>query len=172
MLKPLILMSAMTLVGSPDAHAIENLKRYIPAAEKVGEGRLTYLFWDVYDATLFAPMGEYNQDKPFALRLSYLREIEGKTIADRSAQEMREQGITDEVKLATWHAQMRKIFPDVREGINLYGVKTEDGRVIFYKNEEKVGEVNDPQFTEAFFKIWLNEDTKVPSLRKKLLGAS
>ena len=29
--------------------------RYVPDAGKVGDGVLTYLFWDVYRATLYAP---------------------------------------------------------------------------------------------------------------------
>ena len=29
--------------------------RYVPQAGKVGDGVLTYLFWDVYKATLYAP---------------------------------------------------------------------------------------------------------------------
>ena len=39
------------------------------------EGRLTYLLWDVYDAMLYAPKGKWSHDKPFALKLSYLRSL-------------------------------------------------------------------------------------------------
>ena len=112
---------ALSVLGITPAHAIEHIKNYVPEAQKVGHGRLTYLFWDVYDATLFAPQGDFANSKPFALQLSYLRDIEGKKIADRSAEEMRTQGITDEVKLAAWHSQMREIFPDVAEGSSLPG---------------------------------------------------
>ena len=86
----------MALIGITPAHANKRITSYVPSAQKVGEGRLTYLFWDVYDATLYAPEGSWKEGKPFALKLSYLRAIEGKQIADRSAEEIRNQGINDE----------------------------------------------------------------------------
>ena len=162
---------ALAILGITPAHALEHIKTYVPAAQKVGEGRLTYLFWDVYDAALYAPQGMLNDGQPFALKLSYLRDIEGKKIADRSAEEMRDQGFDDEVKLATWHAQMRKIFPDVQEGETITGVYTRGGGSVFYKDNIRIGVINDPEFSEAFFNIWLSDKTSAPDLRRKLLGA-
>lgn len=163
---------ALALLGITPAHAMQQIRTHIPTAEKVGEGRLTYMLWDIYDATLYAPQGQWTQERPFALKLSYLREIEGKKIADRSVQEMREQGINDELKLATWHAQMQKIFPNVDEGTNLTGVYTDTGHTIFYKDDKEIGRIKDKKFSQAFFGIWLGEQTNAPNLRQKLLGAS
>ncbi len=158
------------ILGISPAYATQHIRTHIPTAEKVGQGRLTYLFWDVYDATLFAPQGRWEEGKPLALKLSYLRDIEGRKIADRSAEEMRLQGLADEVKIAAWHAQMHKIFPDVDEGMDLTGVYTETGESVFYKNNIEIGRISDPEFSAAFFGIWLNEQTSVPNLRRKLLG--
>ena len=162
---------ALALLGISPAYALDHIRSHVPKAQKVGEGRLTYMFWDVYDATLYAPQGDWNNDQPFALQLSYLREIEGKKIADRSAEEMRNQGIDDEVKLAAWHTQMRKIFPDVDEGVRLTGIHTDKGEAVFYRDNEEIGRINDPEFSRAFFDIWLNGKTSSPDLRRKLLGA-
>lgn len=161
-----------TMLGITPLHALEYIRTYIPTVEKVGEGRLTYLLWDVYDATLYAPSGDWIETQPFALKLSYLRAIEGREIADRSAEEIREQGFKDEIKLATWHSQMRKIFPDVDTGISLTGLYTDAGETIFYKNDTEIGRIRDPEFSKVFFGIWLNEKTSAPDLRKKLLGAT
>lgn len=163
---------ALALLGITPAHALDHIRGFVPEAQKVGEGRLSYLFWDVYDATLYAPEGEWQVDRPFALQLSYLREIEGKKIADRSVEEIREQGFTDEVKLATWHAQMRKIFPNVDKGMTLTGVYTGNGETVFYHDNEEVGRIKSSEFSRAFFNIWLSEDTSAPDLRRKLLGAT
>lgn len=152
------------------ASAADYIQAYVPSAKPVGEGRLTVFFWDVYDATLYAPEGDLETDEPFALRLAYLREIPGKKIADRSIEEIRDQGMADEVKLATWHEQMRNIFPDVEEGVTLTGV-SDDGTAHFYFNGKKIGSIKDDEFTTAFFDIWLSKNTSAPSLRKKLLGA-
>jgi len=143
---------------------------YLSDGEVVGKGRLTYLFWDVYDATLIAPNGVWKSDQPFALKLTYLRNIEGEKIAERSVEEMRAQGITDEVKLATWHTQMSKIFPDVIEGTNLIGIRDQQGYAIFYSDDQQIGRIDDVEFSQAFFNIWLSEKTSSPKLRLKLLS--
>jgi len=159
----------ITLV-SFDAQASEYISRYVSDAQKVGEGRLSYLVWDVYDAELYAEQGKFNPDKPYALRLSYLMDIKGYKIADRSAQEMRDQKLANEVQLATWHAQMKKIFPNVQEGSVITGVYANDGSTIFYKDGIRLGRIIDEAFSEAFFGIWLNKQTSSPDLRRKLLG--
>jgi hypothetical protein len=154
------------------AYALDYIYGFVPNAQKVGQGRLTYLFWNIFDATLYAPEGAWHNNKPFALQLSYLRALEGKKIADLSVKEIRGQGFTDEVKLATWHAQMRGIFPDVDKGVSLTGVYTETGNTIFYRDNIELGRINDPEFSRAFFGIWLDEKTSAPDLRRKLLGAT
>ncbi len=161
---------AFVPLATMSAYALEQIDTYVPAAKKVGEARMTYIFWNIYDITLYAPQGIWQQDKPFALKLSYLRSLDGKKIADRSAEEMRKQGFTDKVKLAAWHAKMREIFPDVDKGIALTGINTEAGEVVFYKNNAEIGRIKDPQFSHVFFGIWLNEKTSAPDLRRKLLG--
>lgn len=162
----------LAILGITPAYALDHIRAFIPDAQKVGQARMTYLFWDVYDATLYAPKGKWQEGKPFALQLSYMRNLEGKKIADRSAEEIRGQGFTDEVKLATWHAQMRQIFPDVDKGVSLTGVYTEDGSTIFYRDSTEIGRVKDPDFGKAFFGIWLNKKTSAPDLRRKLLGVT
>ena len=48
---------------------------YVPEAQLVGEARMTYLFWKVYDARLYAPEGKWQPTQPFALELKYLRKL-------------------------------------------------------------------------------------------------
>lgn len=154
------------------AYAQSHIHSHIPNAQKIGQGRMSVMFWNIYDAALYAPESTWQEDKPFALQLSYLKQFKGKKIADRSIVEIRGQGFTDEVKLATWHTQMRQIFPDVNEGVRLTGIKTKTGETIFYKNDTKIGTIKDPAFSTAFFNIWLSDKTSAPNLRRKLLGTS
>ena len=120
--KIFISICAVFVMFLAPVYASELVSRYVPDAEKVGEGRLTVMVWDVYDASLYAPKGEWEEDKPFALKLTYLRDIKGKKIADRTIEEIRKQGFDDEVKLADWHAQLIRIFPDVNEDTSLVGI--------------------------------------------------
>lgn len=147
-----------------------NLQDYIEKPQKVGEARLSVLFWDIYDASLFAPQGQFTGEHPFALELKYLRNFKGKDIASRSVDEMRKLGINDEVKLAKWYQEMQEIFPDVKEGEKITGIVDTQQVSHFYYNDEPLGKVYDEEFSKAFFNIWLSEQTSEPKMREKLLG--
>ena len=145
--------------------------RYVPDAKETGSAKLTFMFWDVYVATLYAPGGVWQEDEPFALSLAYKRKLRGKDIAERSIEEMRSQGFSDEDRLAVWHEAMERIFPDVDENTTLTGVRDARGSAVFYRNGERIGNVEDAAFSDWFFGIWLNEKTSEPELREKLLGS-
>jgi hypothetical protein len=162
----------LAIIGVTPAYALDQIGQYVPQAEKVGHGRLSVMFWDVYDASLYAPNGKWDKSAPFALQLFYLRDIPGKKIADRSIEEIRNQGFQDEVRLADWHAQMIRIFPDVDKNTSLTGIYTDTGGTIFLSGSKEIGRINDPVFGKYFFDIWLSEKTSAPDLRQKLLGQS
>lgn len=145
--------------------------RYVPEAKAVGEGTLSVMFWDAYQATLYAPNGRYEQSAPVALKLTYLMDFEGSDIADRSAKEIRNLGYQDELKIAAWHREMERLFPDVEKGQSITGVRTKEGKAIFFFGEQRLGMIESDGFADAFFGIWLNEKTSAPELRQKLLSA-
>jgi hypothetical protein len=147
------------------------VSRYVKDAAPVGEGRMSYMFWELYDATLYASQGEFKKGKPFALSLKYLRPIEGRKIADTSAEEIRRQGRANEYKIAAWHEQMRRIFPDVNEQTTLTGIYQPGRGVTFYQNDVRVGVIQDDEFGKNFFDIWLGPQTRAPDLRRALMGA-
>jgi hypothetical protein len=144
--------------------------KHVPDAQKVGTGRLSFLLWDVYDATLYASQKRYNALQPYALKLAYLIDLKGADIADRSVEEMRKQGFADEGKLAEWQKAMKKLFPDVKKGSVLTGIRDANGDALFYFNDAFIGSINDKAFTERFFAIWLDKNTSETALRKQLLG--
>jgi len=142
----------------------------IPDAELVGSARLTFLFWDVYDAFLFAPKGEWSGSGPFALKLTYLRDLTGAAIVARTIDEIEGQGFTDRSLLDRWRAQLSAIIPDVSDGVSLTGVRRADGTVLFYRGHTLIGRVEDPLLAERFFGVWLDKRTSQPELREQLLG--
>lgn len=168
-LKSLFLLGILMLTAGP-ARAADELMASVPNAAVVGSGMLSVIFWDVYKATLIAPDGHWNPAKPFALSIAYLRTIDGKDIADRSVQEMRKQGFTDEVRLATWNNQMKNIFPDVKPGSVLMAVYHPGKNTQFFDGDRAVGAIKGDDFAKAFFGIWLDEKTSEPELRRALLG--
>jgi hypothetical protein len=163
------LLFASALSVSSNAYGVST---YIQNPKTVGEARLEVMFFDIYDATLIASDGNYDPEKPFALALTYLREFDGEDIASRSIDEMRDQGMKDEVKLAKWFEKMQQVFPNVDKGQTLTGVVDDGQRSHFFFNDSKIGTIDDPEFTKWFFNIWLAEDTSEPKMRQKLLGLS
>ena len=164
-------ITALLLTSFSSFASSDVVKRFIAEPKAVGEtARMTYLFWDVYDATLYAPKGTYSEQQPFVLALRYLRDLDGKAIAERSLEEMQKQGFNDSALGKKWLQQMIDIFPDVSENTTLYGVRNASGYTEFYQGNNKLGEVQDPQFTRWFFDIWLGAKTSEPKLRAEILG--
>lgn len=138
----------------------------------VGKGVYTVLFWEVYQAELFAESRPWQSNQEYSLTLTYLRNFEGKAIAQRSVEEIRGLGFQDEQKLKSWLEVMLEIFPDVVEGESLTGVRQASGSTAFFKDGEAIGRIEDPEFSRWFFGIWLDENTSAPQLRLQLLGQS
>jgi hypothetical protein len=159
----MLLLPARSYANAVDLRVLESM-------DVIGEARMQVLFWDIYDARLLAPGGRFDESEPFALSLTYLRNLEGEKIAARSIEEIRKQGITDEAVLDRWYRSLIEIIPDVRERDEIVGVAGEDRVTRFFLDGRLIGEVREPEFTRAFFDIWLGEKSSEPGLRDQLLG--
>jgi len=148
------------------------IEKDLLAARVVGQSRLTMYFFKIYDATLYAPLGQFDKNKPFALSLAYLRDFDGADIAERSVDEMQDLGYTNNEQLTRWLVQMEQAFPNIAKGDVLTGMVDEQQHTQFYFNGEATYKISDPLFTQAFFAIWLDDNTSQPKMRKQLLGQS
>jgi hypothetical protein len=139
-----------------------------------GEGRLRWFGLQIYDARLFVTPDGVDMDRwtrtPFALELRYARKLLGEDIAQASLKEMARMGFGSEAQRISWLETMRRLFPDVIAGDRLTGVHLPEGRAVFYRNDTRIGRVEDRQFVEAFFAIWLDPRTVAPDLRRSLLA--
>lgn len=164
------LFSALIIFSATEVFANYAAQKHFSDVEKVGEGRLSVLFFDVYDATLYAPKGKWGKASDYALSLHYFREIESAAIAERSVEEMQKQGFGSAEKLENWRKKMLEIFPDVKNGSEITAVFLDQKTVIFYADGKFIGEIKDAEFNKYFSAIWLGEKTSEPGLRRKLLG--
>ena len=146
------------------------IDRFVPNAALVGECRVSYLFFKIYDVALFADSGTWQPGEPFALSLRYLRDIPGDAIVARTLKEIRGQGFDDEPTLERWGEQLSNIIPDVNRQTTLTGIADEQGNTVFYLGEEEIGRVQEPLFTDQFFNIWVGTNSSRPELRDQLLG--
>ena len=136
----------------------------------VGESRLSFLFWDAYDASLYASDGVYHPDKPFALSLRYLRDFSGSDIAERSIEEIRQQGLSDTSILNLGREQFKATFPDVVAGDEIIGTHDPSEGASFFLNGALIGNIPNTTLSRRFFDIWLSEKTSEPEMRKSLIG--
>ena len=145
-------------------------EKHIFNAELVGKARLKVLFWKVFDAKLYAQNANFNPEQPFALSLSYLREIQGSEIVAKSISEMGAQNEFSKSELAQWKTKLSDIIPNVDSKTTITGVRDQAGNTLFYLNGKIIGRVDNKRFTQGFFNIWLGEKTSETKLRNQLLG--
>jgi hypothetical protein len=141
----------------------------VPEARLAGKGEFKWFGLSIYEAQLWVGKDGYQADAPFALELLYARKLHGRKIAAASAEQMEKTGAGTAAKRQLWLRTMLGLFPDVEEGSRLCGVARADGVSRFYLNGKPIGTVADPEFTRAFFGIWLSPATTAPGLREKLL---
>lgn len=137
----------------------------------VGKGKLSVLFWDIYNAELYTADGTYQEAEfPIALRLVYLRDFKKKQLISETKKQWQKLGFKDEEKIATWIATLEALWRDVKEDESITLYIDESACSYFYLNSEQLGQVDDPEFAQAFLDIWLSENTSAPDVRKKLIS--
>jgi len=81
-----------------------------------------------------------------------------------------EKGGANSVKLAQWRSKMEAIFPNVSPRTTITGIRDVKGRTVFLKNGRKIGIIDDSEFTDRFFAIWLGANSSNQKLRRQLIG--
>lgn len=152
------------------AQANTGLERRLGEPLLIGEGRLSVLFWDVYDIKLYSVTERFEANRPFALVLHYLRVVDADDIVDASMQEMQRQSAIAPEQYAQWKKQLVALFPNIVAGDRLVGIFHPERGGEFFLNDALIGEISDLQLSRRFFDIWLGENTSRPALRQQLLG--
>jgi hypothetical protein len=164
----LLLLSLVT--GSVNAR-LNPLDDY-PSFQSVGSGELTWLGFKVYQATLYAPLGQYGSTRPHAIEIVYNMAISREQLAKTSLKEIEKlrgaplanrEGVLD---------QFEQVFCDVSDGDSIIGLHLPGEGARFYTGSEYLGRIDDPQLAAAFFAIWLSPASTKPELRSGLLGES
>ena len=98
--------------------AATNLTLADPTADLqvVGEARLKFLFWQVYDSTLFSTNGTYQELEPnLALKISYRRKISAEQLIRRTREEWQKMSLLSS-QTEEWLLSLEAILPDVDKG--------------------------------------------------------
>lgn len=139
----------------------------------VGEGMMSYLFWDVYLARLYTKTGAYESEvRDTAIEFNYKLDIESKDLVEETIKQWRELELEEHQEEPQWANSLLEIWPDVKEGDQLLFYIDATGHANFYFNNQFRGQIPSKEFSARFKSIWLSEDTTAPKVRRKLLGQS
>ena len=136
-----------------------------------GQGEMRWFGFRLYQASLWAPDGRWQADRPYALVLRYARDIPSARLVQASIEEMQRLGSADNERLTRWKIDLERVFPDVRTDEVIHGVHLPQRGAEFYHQGKLTGRIDDVEFARAFFAIWLDPRTREPALRTSLLGA-
>lgn len=149
------------------AKDIAHIESTLNQVQPQGTGRLNFLGFHVYDATLYRGINKDSGE--FALDIKYQKSFSGSAIASRTADEMKNIGVP-ESQATVWGKELAAMLPNIESGQTLTGVYSpKQGTTLFYDGK-KIGQIPGADFSKAFFGIWLDSKTSVPKLRADLLG--
>ncbi len=170
---PRALVACLSLVsGIALAQPPAGASGVLPDLKPLGQGTMRWFGLKLYDASLWASGGRYVPAGGFALSIRYARAFDGEELAEASIDEIERLGERDAAKLARWKDVLMRVFPDVRTGDVITGVKMPDGTARFFHQDRELPGVDDRELSDAFFAIWLDARTREPRLRARLLAAS
>ncbi|EKP0276711.1 chalcone isomerase family protein [Aeromonas bestiarum] len=137
----------------------------------VGQGEMSWLWFKLYDATLYSASGRYEPGHyPQALILTYAREIKRSDLLTATAEEWQRLGLGSDADRRRWLDQLAVLWPDVGVGDRLAFYVDEAGFGHFWWHERPLGSLADPQFSAAFLAIWLADNSRDPALTRRLRG--
>ncbi len=137
----------------------------------VGEAQMHWLWFKLYDATLYSADGRYHPAaRPLALSLRYARDIDRDDLLAATREEWQRLGQVPAHHQSAWLAQLAAIWPDIRAGDRLTLYVDPSGASEFWLGERALGRVAQPAFAPAFLAIWLDEGSRDPALSRQLRG--
>lgn len=140
------------------------------ALRMVGQARLQFMFWPVYDSRLYSADGAYREGQlPLRLEIRYLRDVHAADLVRHTQSEWQGQGLSHAGQ-QEWLETLSLLLPDVSANDVLALVVDQQGSSTFLVNGQPLGQIDDPQFGKHFLNIWLSPNTSRPELRQALLG--
>ena len=163
----LILLLLSVSISAGIAREQPELPQYLSSAKLQGSGRLTWWGFHIYDASFYR-LGSLGSPE-FALDLRYQKAFSGKSIANRSVEEMKLAGVPED-QANVWGKELIAFMPNVEPGNSLSAIYSPKQGTSFYYDGKQIAQIPGADFSKAFFGIWLDSKTSAPKLRTELLG--
>lgn len=136
-----------------------------------GTGTARYLFFKVFDATLYAPAGaaDVAASPKLCLELCYHRTLEADVLAEAAEEVLSQQNGSEHLSRLT--PQIRSLhdaYRPVSRG-DRYRLCRDAGKLSLAINDEHLISIDHAAFARAYMNIWLGEQPLSESLRDDLL---
>jgi hypothetical protein len=161
-----IFISSLFFALNVHAYDLGHIDAGLNSAKLQGSGRLTWWGLNIYDASFYRSK---NSSTEFALDLKYQRSFSGSSIANRSADEMKKNGVS-EAQALLWGKELASLLPNVEPGQTLTAIYSPRQGTVFYHDGKQIGKIPGLDFSKAFFGIWFDPNTSAPKLRADLIG--
>jgi hypothetical protein len=146
----------------------------------VGEGVFSWSVFRFYRARLLSETGLFDPTLPYRLEINYLRRLSASQIASVTGAEIKRLALLGvkccidlpTEKIDSWTQKLEKFLPDVALNDQLIGVFKPGEGVRFYDAVQELGHIDEGAFVNAFTAIWLDPQTRAPTLRSELLKKS
>lgn len=159
------LWPAMALAEKPP-----ELRGAPEAAEKVGDTSFGFLFWNVFDASLWSPDGAFNWDKSFALALTYRRTFTAESLTEKTIEEMARISGNPEASYADFARSFLACIDDVGPGDRITAVSIGPTATRLFLNGQSRCDLERVDLRRDFFSIWLSDDSLFPDATARLKG--
>lgn len=140
--------------------------------EHVGSSSVGFLFWDAFDANLWAPEGRFSWERPAALSLTYRTDFSKRKLTDSTIKEMKRIAGWKPERLADFRANIAPCMSDVVAGDRFTAASPTPDRIVLYLNGEQRCDLTEPGLRRAYLGIWLSQNSRFPDESRKLMGAT
>ncbi len=138
--------------------------------KEVGRAKFSVLFWDIYDSALYTKSGRYFDQvsaESLLFKINYLKDITTEDLLEQTIQQWQHLEVPKSTYIP-YISTLKAIWPNISAGDSLT-MLVDNGKSIFYFNNEKVGVIHQQEFSRLFLDIWLSPDTSQAQLRSQLL---
>lgn len=172
MRKALCIALLMALPSFAKAAPPTELEPVFRSADPYGQADFTFLWMDVYHIALWTDEPRWRPDGAYALSITYRMSFRSAELVERTCKEMQRHHPSGSEWCEGRNDMLKRVMPDVRAGDRITALRTANGHARFFKDGAPTGTIDDAAFVDAFFAIWLGENTSEPRLRQQLVGRS
>jgi hypothetical protein len=143
------------------------LNNYFSNYNLLGHAKYKYLFFDIYDASLVSQEENFNNNN-FALILKYNRKITKESVINETINDFKKQRTFNKNEIDKLKNLLDTTFKNIKIDDIFIAIKKDNAAFLYFEGE-KVLEIEDQDFINIFFNIWLRKDSQDPDFTKALL---